>query len=172
MKRLIYTGTTGLELVNFLEDAIEGIKEKKPKKLEFLLNSGGGDTQYNSIIQRQVKQIESMVDVTVININCCYSSAFDFYMCFSKRAAELGATFMIHAENYSFRNEPAEFIMDYLGEAVEAHQHVMDNLLKFFKKNGMTAAEARQIRKKIDMGGDYYFNKDTAIRYGVVNAFI
>ena len=175
--RFIYSDGIGLKTVDFFEEMIKLIKEKKekkekiPEKIEILLTSGGGNTQYNQILAEQIKQVEEMVDITVNNIEQCASAAFDLYMMFSKRKAEPGAYFLVHPETYNFKEDKAEFIMDFVGEAVEMDSFKLDEYFKFFRNHGMSLAEAKQARQRIDMGGEFVFGKNKAIELGVVNAF-
>ena len=170
MRRVIYNDEIGLKTVDFLQEMIKGIKEHNIKKLELLLTSGGGTTQYNRLIKRQIEEIEGLTDITVINIDCCASAAFDLYMSFTKRKAEPGCTFMIHAESYTFKSDSADFVLEYIQESVDLDSQKLDRYFDFFNKNGVPKAECREARRRIDAGGDFSFGLEKAKRYGVVNA--
>ncbi|MCY3853825.1 MAG: hypothetical protein OXF77_00930 [Thaumarchaeota archaeon] len=164
-----YCDEIGIETIKFMDKIIHIVKEHKPPLVKILINSGGGDASCYDILEKQVKELESLTTVVAINLENCFSASFDWFMMYANRAMTDSAKFLIHNSVYSFSGKSAEHIKKNIEVCTAFDERWMNFFLFHSICHGMKKAEVKEIDTCLAYSKDIVIWKDQAERWGVIN---
>ena len=165
--RVIFTKNIDIDIIPWFENLITRVREEKPKWLDIFFDCSGGNPMPVNLVKEQIRELERLSYTTAICAEDCDSSSLYLFILFQRRRGTPGCRFILHRSRYSFDRAEPKFILDTLHDRENIDEKDVTEFLTRFVKS---KRKQKEIRKIIDVGGDYRIGYKEAREIGLINA--